>query len=414
MEVYIFNILRYFLLCMLILSGGIVMRIPVSKNNMYNNVYWGVCLCPILLYSFMEGTRWGRGVDYMYNYYIANNIVKSYDIVYDTWAMILSKIGLPWVAFFVTVSFLLIFSIVLYAKLFHKAFIPMVILVYAFSMQQSENLMRQYAAISFILISLFSFIKKRFFFVTIFFLLAYFTHSSCLFIVPFFIIAYLCLNYDNDFYVVKILTFVFFFLYIISPYISYVLTNYIGDVFSMFSQTLSTKYLSGEYLEKAIDVSDDVGYLKSVTSKSFLDIFRNILRDLVIILVGGNFVYNRYLILKDSHHVYRNKKKKIIYWQQNRFLFFSWFLACCGIIFVKSLPDFNMEVMFRLSLYLCIFKCYIEGALIYFFLFRKLKNKSKFNKLVRVFLVILVICECIWIFKWYDVNPCGWNFVWLK
>lgn len=412
MEVFIFNILRYFLFCLFLISGVIIMQIPLSRSKkyIYDKVYWLACLLPLLLYSFMEGTRWKRGVDYMYNYNIANNIVKSGDIVYDTYALILYKLGISWVFFFVSVSFLLIFSIFLYAKLFHKAFIPIVFFVYAFSMQQSENLMRQYAAISFVLISLYFVLNKKYLFSAIVFVLSFYTHSSSLFIVPFIITAFVCYKYNSNFLIIKRLKFIFLILYIIAPYLSYLLTNYVGNALSLLGETLSVKYLGEDYLDNAIAVSDDGGYLKSVASNSILDNLRTNIRNIFVIFVGGNILSKRCSFYK-KNIAYLGKSKIIIYGRQNLFLFLTWFLACCGIIYIQILPDFSMEVMYRLSLYLCLFEYYIEGVLIYFFL--KNINKRREKQIVRWGFIFLVISECVWIFRWWE-NGCGSKFIWLQ
>ncbi len=388
------------------------MRIPVLFNKKNNRLYWLSVLFPIILYSFMEGTRWKRGVDYMYNFRIANIIVKSHDFLYDTYALLLNKMGISWIFFFVTISFLLIWSIILYAKLYHKAFLPMTILVYAFTMQQSENLMRQYTAISLVLIALYFFHRRGYFYVVIFSFFAYFTHSSSLFVIPFVLVAFFCLKYNHKYIFIKYFYVFFFVLYMIAPFLSNLLANHIAEVFSYMNVGMSAKYLDSEYVDKAIDITGKTTAFKAYATDSILDYIRSNIRNSVVILLGGYFLTKRLAVFDVIKKVRKSNNLLLEkYKEQNSFMYISWFLACCGIIYLRILPDFDMEVMYRLSLYLYIFVYYIEGVLVYIYIKKRKGRKYIYFKLL---MILLIIIECIWVFKWNNGATCGLKFIWLK
>lgn len=385
MDAFIFNLLRYILLISFVISGY---KISKTKNE-----YWPFLIFSIILYSFMEGTRWMRGADYLYNYNISIVRTESGDIVYDMLAKVLNEIGFPFYVFFITVSALLICSIFSLVKNIREAFIPIVILLYAFTMRQSENLMRQYCAISFLFFCLSYYFRSKYIVAFSFIVLAYFTHSSVLFILPFLIVAILI--FDVPFFyksfIYKRLCYIFLILYLLST----LLSNYFSDILvgmTSLQTLLPGKYFDESYLEKAISLGESN---VSLVSLSFIDRIRTSMRGLIVIILGFRII---------NHSIFFIGKQRV--------LFIVYFLACSGIIFTNSLPELEMEVIARLGIYLEIFVYVVEGYIIYVYCFGKVRFNEPFKKVIRYFVWVLVLLECIWIFRFQSENNLGLQFIW--
>lgn len=379
-----FNVLRYILLIYFFIAGWLF-----YKNK--NISYWPIVLPAMIFYSIMEGLRWKRGTDYMYNYNIAKTITNSGDILYDSIAKFLYTNGAPFYVFFILISFTLIFSLFYFIEPYKKAFIPTIILVYGFTMQQSENLMRQYFAISLMLICIRYFIERKYIIALIFYILAFLSHSSVLFIIPF-IVTYKVLQNNN---ILSKLTNSYLHILLLGIYLLsiifkkefevYILNNLNNNTLYSF---LKIKYVQDSYMAKATEVSN---YNQNEVF-SLVDKIRTYYRDIVVIFWGF------YLLLKSDTSKNQILEKK---------LFLPYFLGCMGIIYLSILPKFEMEVMERLALYLQIFIFFIEGLIIYFLI-----NSSKSYSLKYFIGYSLLILEFIWILKPREWGVLGLKFIW--
>ncbi len=395
MSALIFNILRYILLLLFVVCGKEVMNISSIDSKVRNQNYWILLLPPIVLYAFMEGTRWGRGQDYFYNYNIATMKTVSGDIAYDLYAYVLNLFGVPWFFFFVSVSALLICSLYLYIKDINKAIIPTIILLYQFTMAQSENLMRQYAAISLVLVSLYFLYKGKYKKTFVFFVLSYLTHSSVVFMVPFLTIA-LFLEKSTKIksnFIFRRLDLVFLVMFVASPILTKVCEANIEFLFKLIGFGFSDKYLSEEYLLKATELSDIENNLG--LENSMLHRTREFLRSVLVICVGKRVIDG----------CFQNDKR-------HQMMFCSWFLACCGLVYYAALPHLNMEVLARLSLYLRIFVFVVEGVIIYLYILKKTKPRDRYGNLVSWAVFILIIMELVLVLKWNSGSILGLNFIW--
>lgn len=387
MEIIVFNILRYILIGIFVQTGIFVTK--VSKKR-----YWKFMILPTLFYAIMEGTRWMRGVDYNYNYRIAKGLTTSGDIAYDTLAAILHNSGFPFYVFFIIISGLLIYSLFTYIQDCKEAFIPIIILMYAFTMQQSENLMRQYCAISLSLLAIYCVHHTKYTQALIWVTISYFTHSSVLFLYAFTGIAYLFLSSPiRHSKVFRNLHWIFLFLYCISFVLRAVLNYFFSKyAFLLENMDIIGKYSEENYLTVAFAQVNDI----QVGASSLLDIIRSILRNIVVIYFGFNVIKK----------IRPRKKHKI------KLMFVSWFLACCGIVYHSSLPQLNMEVIGRLAIYLCIFIYFIEGYIIYYY-FNLFKTRSIEGFYpIKYILILLVLMESVWILKPVIGSSLGLHFIW--
>lgn len=395
-EILQFNLLRYILLLSFIIAGVYLNKRPNS------NKYWHFLIPSIVIYSLMEGLRWMRGADYGYNYAISILKETSGDIFYDSIAKIFYEVGLPFYFFFIFVSFVLIFSIFYFVKNYRYAFIPAVILMYSFTMGQSENLMRQYFAISLFLISLKFFIESKYLFSAIIFILAYLSHSSVLFVIPFVLFyKFIEVKSKHILFILPNLNYIFLILFLISLFFSTIISDFIiGKIVSAdIDIGIADKYLNTNYLNSATELSGSVDSISVIGFKSsFLNIFRYFIRNLIVILLGYK------LVIPENNTANMHSLKKQI--SVNK-LFLPYCLACSGIIFVSLVPDFEMEVISRLALYLQIFIFFMEGLIIYQYI---VVNKNR--RFLYHAIILLVIIECVWIFKVNMGDNWGLHFIW--
>ncbi len=160
-NVVVFQITRLILVLTLLGGGYYISRKP------RNFKYYAVIIASV--YSLIEGLRWGRGVDYGHYYNdivsdLSSNylfITKQPELLYKFWIHTFNFIGLPfWVAFIVY-SVLLITPVLLICKLFPKSSVWILGLFYVFTISQSENLIRQYIASSFLIFSYYYYLKNN-------------------------------------------------------------------------------------------------------------------------------------------------------------------------------------------------------------------------------------------------------------
>ncbi len=151
--------LRIILLCSLVFCGW---GISYGKSQDYKKYSF----IAVVFYSLIIGLRWMRGADY-YHYY--NDIVTLFgqyaglygrgtitlepEFLYDCWVTLFYYSGLPFWFAFVFYSAFLISSFLLVLKHFKKIAIWALPLFFILTQTQAENLVRQYIAIAFLLLS---------------------------------------------------------------------------------------------------------------------------------------------------------------------------------------------------------------------------------------------------------------------
>lgn len=150
----IYWILRIILLCILLFCGYGIGHYPK-----HSNVFIYIAA---LFYSLIQGLRWQRGVDYVHYY---NDLVSlfgryggsiGYEItpdpepLYKFWVYIFFYSDLPYYFAFIIYSLLLIVPILMIAKKYNKIAIYLLPIFYLITCTSSENLVRQYFALSFL------------------------------------------------------------------------------------------------------------------------------------------------------------------------------------------------------------------------------------------------------------------------
>ncbi len=176
-------ILRIILLLVLLYCGwGISYR-----NEKFFNLY---AIIALVFYSLIQGLRWNRGVDY-HHYY--SDLIGRWETpdpepVYEFIVNIISNVlYLPYWAGFIIYSALLIGAFLLVLKLVPKAAVWALPLFFLIT-PSSENIIRQYLALAFVIYAFYAYLKGNKLLQYIFLAIVPLIHVSGLFAVVMFIL----------------------------------------------------------------------------------------------------------------------------------------------------------------------------------------------------------------------------------
>ena len=137
---------------MILLLTFIVCGYGISFGK--KNYYYKYAVVAGLVYSLIEGLRWNRGQDY-YHYYgdlMGKLFTDNYEIGYLFLINVLTEIlNLPFWLCFILYSALLITAFLSLLRLFPKAAVWALPLFYIITESSSENLIRQWLAIPFVI-----------------------------------------------------------------------------------------------------------------------------------------------------------------------------------------------------------------------------------------------------------------------
>lgn len=171
----------------------------ISKHGRYNRSYWLGVIPLIVIYTLAEGLRWNRGQDY-YNYYLeicGSTYRDSLELVYSLWLSFIHNVGIPYWMVFLFYSFLLVFSVLYLIKRYPKKAYLTLPLFFIITAMQSENLVRQYLALSFIILAIAFFMDKRYLMAVFLLIISQGIHFSAVFPILFiFISILLAKKYD--------------------------------------------------------------------------------------------------------------------------------------------------------------------------------------------------------------------------
>lgn len=181
----VYWILYLFLIGMLIFCGY---RMGNSDRKSYKKFAW----MAIITFSLIEGLRWLRGADY-YNYYFFFERgkfpkMKEVEPLFELLGSISSSLHIHPSIVFVLLSGLLIFSFVFICSQYKRAAIWCLPIMMIYLGESAENIVRQYAAISFMIIAYYYFIKNDNIKMWIFLICAPFIHLASFVGVVFFLL----------------------------------------------------------------------------------------------------------------------------------------------------------------------------------------------------------------------------------
>lgn len=120
--------------------------------------YWRPASVIIVVYTLVEGLRWGRGVDYNLYFFRYEDISHGYQTLdeplYYYFCRLLSIIGLPYQGYILLTSGLLIFSVIFFMKDHRKVIKYALPIFFIVTETYTENLVRWYLGFSFVLIGM--------------------------------------------------------------------------------------------------------------------------------------------------------------------------------------------------------------------------------------------------------------------
>ncbi len=156
----IYWILRTIVLLSLLRAGWVITKSAPRCDN-----FWKASLPSIFIYSIVQGLRWMRGADYWHYYLDATGRWSSggtpnpeplYKFLVDFLGVIL---GTPYWMMFIIYSLLLIVPVFLIVRKIPQSAVWTLPLFYIITVTSSENLIRQFIAVSFILYAYYAYLK---------------------------------------------------------------------------------------------------------------------------------------------------------------------------------------------------------------------------------------------------------------
>lgn len=142
--------LRLFLVAIIVFCSW-----GITYKNRDNNYFWYYAIPIIIFYTLIQGLRYDRGVDYPqyaaeleYDIYAGAGITREF--LYDLFVMIWRDFKIPFYYAFMIYSGLLITALMLVVKKLPKYAFWIVPLFYFFTLDASENFIRQFIALSFL------------------------------------------------------------------------------------------------------------------------------------------------------------------------------------------------------------------------------------------------------------------------
>ena len=188
MSVYIGNIYVYWLLECTLLLTCILCGWGITKSKDNPDKFWKLSAIVIIVFTFVKGLRYGRGVDYIsYAESITSLVLdKETYALEPVWLAIVCffryfKIEPVW--FFVFNIFILIFSFTRIVKHVPNIAVWALPMFYVIFGHQSETMIRQDCAISFLMLAYSFYLDKRKIPAIIFVVLSVLTHFSAVTVV---------------------------------------------------------------------------------------------------------------------------------------------------------------------------------------------------------------------------------------
>lgn len=186
----------------------------ISYKDKDGKSFWKFSSIGIIVYSLVEGLRWNRGVDYPHYYQdLTGKLFTDYsEYVYVWWTELFKFTGLPYWIAFIFYSFLLIHGFCCLMKHFKKQAIWALPLFFIITVGSSENLIRQFIAVSMFEYALYFFLEKKYIKSIVFVIMTMQTHNSVLLTIAFALFVHL-VHFDKKIKTGYLLVAIYLFLY---------------------------------------------------------------------------------------------------------------------------------------------------------------------------------------------------------
>lgn len=179
--------LRLFLLAIMIFCGW-----GITYKNRDNNYFWYYAIPVIVFYTLIQGLRFDRGVDYphyaeelQYNIYAGEGVTREF--LYDLFVIFWRDFKIPFYYAFMIYSGLLITGVMLVVKKMPKYAFWIVPLFYLFTLEASENFIRQFIALSFVFYAYYYYLENKHKMMYVMLCIIPLIHTSGLFVVGVFL-----------------------------------------------------------------------------------------------------------------------------------------------------------------------------------------------------------------------------------
>jgi hypothetical protein len=351
-------------------------RMSKIKNSAYYYPYYLTVFPILIVYSCVEGLRYGRATDYFgyYNDFIGLT-ANTYEPIFQLFVNLLKYINAPFYIGFVMCSFLLIFSGCLFIKEYRFAAFFTLPIFYLDTIVQSSNLIRMYFALSIILIACKFLIQNKNYLFIFFVVIAFLTHYSSIILFPFILLF-------NKFHKpIKSRLFII---------ILFFLANYV-TVSVFFLNSILIKFIGFGIYENYLTVTE--GWLLNADTEknellSIVYYLRYYLTPIFILWYGFPLLEK-----------YKDLKFHIFY-----------HLYLIGVLFLPSSELIEVELFYRLALFFITFKFIVIGVILYNFSkqFRKLKLIDTIFYILIVLDIFYLIMRTILIYS----KETGNQFIW--
>lgn len=192
-KLVVFVILRLILFVTFIICGKNASEKTIAGQ--YKRNYWKCSLPAIVVYTLVEGLRYGRGVDFP-NYLLAYHNIELYNT--ERWGFafkmlykLMHLIDIPEPMIFCVFSLITIVVFLFFMQNFREFSTFLFPLFLLATIGLSENLIRQYISIAFTMLAILYCIRKDLVRLVLSFILAFMFHKASLFMAPFLLIAYI-------------------------------------------------------------------------------------------------------------------------------------------------------------------------------------------------------------------------------
>ena len=260
----IFWVLRLVVFLSLLYSGYLI-----SSKDKDGKSFWKFSSIGIIVYSFVEGLRWNRGVDYPHYYQdLTGKLFTDYsEYVYVWWTELFKFTGLPYWIAFIFYSFLLIHGFCCLMKHFKKQAIWALPLFFIITVGSSQNLIRQFLAVSMFEYALYLFREKKYVKSIVFVILTIQTHNSVLLTIAFALFVHF-VHFDKKIKTGYLLVTIYLFLYYfwdpscLTPITSWMSTLSLGDSSNMSGYLENAEF----WFSDESSLSERLGYVSKVAS----------------------------------------------------------------------------------------------------------------------------------------------------
>lgn len=249
-----------FLMAILFLVFIIYSKLITTKyyKNQSNTKYWKYSIFPIIVFSLIEGLRYGRGVDYLgylVNYIQALNPVVDYEPLFMILNKSMALCGFPYPIAFCIYSSIWILGLLFLCKDFRYIAYLCIPFGLIASIPSMENLIRQFTSLGFVMVSISYLINHKYRLSILFAIISYGFHLSSV-IVTLLIFMIFILKHNNIFKLKYILVLYLYFMLIfkieyIDNVINYVLSFInLGDLkFSSYIENADKWFTSNALMD---------------------------------------------------------------------------------------------------------------------------------------------------------------------